>query len=189
MAEVFAVSVQKEGFGAMQAITTPQTFEKVVKGAMRYAGNGLRREAIKNIGQRYALTASRIGQDVGPVRYDRDEVSIVFGRKGPTLLSYGAKPIRGGGLSFKVFREGGVQRRPPGTYFWITTKTGQTLPFKRIGPARKNIQVLFGPSVGSIFARGSKYGDEIRTATLDYFQQQTMTGIDRKIRSLEKGFG
>jgi hypothetical protein len=191
-----SISIESSGLDTMKAILDPAGFLKTVNAGLRYAGQGFNREAAKNIGTDYKLPAARIKKQIEKPRISDGEISVTFKRRGPTLRAYGAKPIRGGGMSFQVFTSGGRQSRPPGSTFWIPSKmkngddtyTDVLIPFRRLGPGRSNITALFGPSIGSIFARDSQYGEKIREASVTQTQTQFIKGIERELSRRARGF-
>jgi hypothetical protein len=188
--------IEAAGLDNMKAILNPVGFTKTVNAGLRYASQGFNREAAKQIGTYYSLPARRITKDILKPRITDGEISVTFKRRGPTLRAYGAKPIRGGGMSFQVFKDGGRQTRPPGSTFWIPAKmkngdetyTDVLLPFRRLGPGRTNITALFGPSIGSIFARDSQYGEQIRKPTIERTQTQFIKGIERELSRQARGY-
>jgi hypothetical protein len=192
-----SITIDSKGLDTAKAVFDPKNYRKAVAAGLRYASSGFNREAAKQIGARYAFPASRIKKDIYKPRLRDDEISITFSRRAPTLRAYDAKPLRkGDGVSYRVFKEGGREQRTE-KVFWMPAKmkngdetfSNVLLPFRRLGPkGRTNVTALFGSSVGSIFARDSRYGEQIRTATLAVVQVQFTKGIDRELARRMRGF-
>jgi hypothetical protein len=189
-----SITIDSKGLDTAKAVFDPKNYRKAVAAGLRYAGSGFNREAAKQIGARYALPAARIKKDIQKPRLTDSEISVTFRRRGPTLRAYGAKPLRGGGMSYQVFKEGGRQTSQNVFFMPAKMKNGDDtysdvlLPFRRLGAGRSNITALFGPSVGSIFARNSLYGEQVRTETVKVVQVQFIKGIDRELARRMRGF-
>ena len=191
------IDLDVSGLSAMQALLNPVQYRKDIAAGLRYAIPTARRTAAKEIGTRYAIPAARIKQGIKKITYDDDGMSIVFNRVPPTLRAYGGRPVTsrttasGTGvpirIKYKVFK-GKQQRRD--NVFWLQVRgtSFPGIPFKRIGPGVSGIKALYGPSIGSIFVGKSKFGDQIRQATVDAIQVQFVKGVERAQSRRARGF-
>jgi hypothetical protein len=193
---VARLDITTTGLDAMAAILDPARFRKDVTAGLRYASSGVKTTAAKEIGARYTLTAARIKQDIRKPQASGDAITIRFGRRPPTLRGYSGRPLapRGGnsgrplargGISYSVFRG---QREKRSDVFWLPIGGAPGLPFRRVKPGRQGMIVLYGPSVGSIFAGKSLFGESIRGTTTAKAQEQFIKGIERELARRSRGF-
>jgi hypothetical protein len=182
---VARLDITTTGLDAMAAILDPARFRKDVTAGLRYASSGVKTTAAKEIGARYTLTAARIKQDIGKPQVSGDAITIRFGRRPPTLRGYSGRPLARGGISYSVFRG---QREKRSDVFWLPIGGAPGLPFRRVKPGRQGLIVLYGPSVGSIFAGKSMFGESIRGTTTARAQEQFIKGIERELARRSRGF-
>ena len=184
----------------MMALLHPDTFKKAQKGGIAYAARAAKVAAAKAIGARYNIKAARIKDDItGPTLY-ADRAVLRFSRRPPTLMQYGFNPgTRGGtqpglgrGLgwgapkpkgkpaSAKIFRTG-----PRVKYRGVFLINGG-IPVREAGG---RLVAAYGPSIGSMFAGKSRFGDEIRSAVSDRINEQFIVGMQRVLDSVARGYG
>jgi hypothetical protein len=201
-----SINIDVQGLGPMLAITDPKLFNRSTIAALRKTGSTARTQAAKEIGANYNLKASRIKRDILPARPTPEGLSIVFRRKpAPTIRAYGAqfktssasaRSSSRGITTWKEFKN--EQKTTSSKVFWRRSKSGKILPFVGsssglTGPfypkgSPNGIRVLYGPSIGSIFARDSKYGDVIRSQVLDKTQEAYMKNIEAELARIGRGF-
>jgi len=168
-----------EGITAMQAFVERKGIQKATKYGLGYASRAGKTEAAKQIRARYNISSARIKQDIaGPfVSPDASEARLVFTRKPPSALQYGARD-NGKGLTVSIFRG---QRKPVSRGFLLSSGSLQGKPFRRVTRARTPIDFVSGPSIGSIFAGQSQFGDQIRDQVSNRINEQFTKGFERKM--------
>lgn len=203
------VSVQITGLDElrkMREALSPQLLAKATRAGVRHAAAGVAPKVAKSISERYGIPSRRVRQDVRAVRIAPDGMSatVGFSRRPPTLTQYGAKPGtrgrqpglgRGLGwgkpvkpgrpLSALIDRSAG--RQPIPGAFMVTGNNGNRLTVRR-GRGEKLVS-LYGPSVGSIFAGGSKIGPVLRAETELLISQRFIAGFQRVLDSAARGYG
>lgn len=97
----------------------------------------------------YAIGRGRVLQDLAVTNVNTTELSFVLVgfRRAISLLSYGARQVAKG-ITVKVLRDG-ARKLIPGA-FLATGRSGNRLPFRRVGGPRLPIQALFGPSAADM---------------------------------------
>lgn len=126
---------------ARVAIDAPKTFAQATASVARAS----KTEAKREIAAIYALPQRRIDQGLA-VSTKGYEVSTTAKSKGVSLQSFGGRwlPKRGYAATIRKGRRiviaGG-----------FTPAKFSGLPFKRVGPQRMPIKVLYGPSVAAMF--------------------------------------
>jgi hypothetical protein len=185
---VVSVNIETQGLDAMQAILAPAQFRKNVTAGLRYAARGAKLTSAKEIGQRYAIAAARIKQDIRTPVVGNSELRIGFGKRAPTVRAFGARPLARGGFSFTIFRGERETRRkgfilPVGEGVPVIRLKGQ---FTRTG--KPKLATVYGPSIGGIFTGESRFGDTIRQATTQKLQTQFITGLQRELARIARGF-
>ena len=167
-----------EGLTTMRAFVDRKGVQKATKYGLSYASRAGKTEAAKQIRARYNIPSGRIKQDIsGPfISPDASEARLVFARKPPSALQYGARDT-GKGLTVSIFRG---QRKAVARGFLVSSGNLQGKPFRRVSRARTPIDFVSGPSVGSIFAGKSQFGDEIRDQVSNRINEQFAKGFERK---------
>ena len=185
----------------------PELLAKATRAGVRHAAAGVAPKVGKSIAESYGIPSRRVRQDVRGVRIAPDGMSatVGFSRRPPTLTQYGAKPGtrstgqpglgRGLGwgkptkpgkpLSALVLRADG--RQPVAGAFLATGRSGNRLVLRR-GRGGK-LEALYGPSVGSIFAGGSKIGPVLRAETELLISQRFIAAFQRTLDSAARGYG
>jgi len=184
----------------------PQTLAKASRAGVRHAAAGVAPKVAKSISERYGIPSRRVRQDVRAVRIapDGQSATVAFSRRPPLLTQYGAKPGtrgrqpglgRGLGwgkpvkpgrpLSALIDRSAG--RQPIPGAFIVTGHSGNRLTVRR-GRGGKLVS-LYGPSVGSIFAGGSKIGPVLRAETETMIRARFIAGFQRVLDSAARGYG
>jgi hypothetical protein len=191
------IEIDQSGLDAMRQLLEPKQFHKDVQAGLRYASPTVKKVAAREIGTRYALSAARIKNDIKKPTYSDDTIEIRFSRVPPSLRAYGGRPLKARstargtgvpiGIKYKVFK-GKQEKRD--NVFWL--QLGATpfpgIPFRRDGPGRTNIFALYGPSIGSIFAGDSAFGDAIRKTTTEATQTQFIKGVERAMSRRARGY-
>jgi len=202
--------VETEGFDAMLAIVNPKLFERTVRTVARKTGSNAKTQIAKAITARYNLTSARIKKDIEPAKLTADGISMVLKRRpAPTIGAYGGvfNPSGGrtsasiggsgsGATSWKIFRQGG--KTTSANVFWRRAKSGKMLPFVSSssglpGPfypkgSPHGIRVMYGPTVGSVFAGDSRYGDEIRVKVGSQTQLAFTKNVEAEMARIARGF-
>lgn len=176
------------GIDRMIQVFNPQRVEKTLRGALKYAGAAARTASGKEIGARYGIASARIKSDIGPVRVTPNEATISFARKRPpTLRAFSGRPLARGGISAAIFRG---ERWSTKTAFFLPVASAPApgIPFIRTGTGRKDIRPMYGPSIGSIFARDSRFGNDIRSAVGQRMSEAFTKGVDRELARQARGF-
>jgi hypothetical protein len=184
----------------------PQMLAKATRAGVRHAAAGVAPKVSQSIAQRYGIPSRRVRQDVRAVRIaaDGQSATVAFSRRPPTLTQYGAKPGtrgrqpglgRGLGwgkpvkpgrpLSALIDRSAG--RQPVPGAFVVAGNNGNRLTVRR-GRGGKLVS-LYGPSVGSIFAGGSKIGPALRAETETMIRDRFISGFQRVLDSAARGYG
>lgn len=179
---------QATGIDRITQVFNPQRVEKTLRGALKYAGAAARTQSGKEIGARYGIASARIKSDIGPVRVTPNEATITFSRKRPpTLRAYSGRPLARGGISYSVFR-GERKSTQAGFFLRVASADAPGIPFIRTGPGRKDIRPMYGPSIGSIFARDSRFGEEIRATVGERMNDAFLKGVERELQRQARGF-
>jgi hypothetical protein len=194
------LSIDTSDLERIKDLVSPREFSKIQRSALRYAASSVRPAVGKGISSRYGIKSSRVKEDsrVGPIVSTNGldfHVDIAFSRRPPTAMQYGPREVAGG-LSLQIFR-GGRTRVKGG--FIQTTRKGQQLTFKPAGGSyggdgarnkpRRAIEVVHGPSTGSIFLGRSKFGDQIKNEVDARAGEQYEKGAVRAYEAMVRGFG
>ena len=184
----------------MRALLQPDTVRKAQKGGIAYAAKAAKVAAAKAIGSRYNIKAARIKADIkGPTLY-ADRAVLRFSRRPPTLAQYGFNPGTRGGAQPGLGRGlGWGAPKPKGKPASAKIfRTGQRVKYKGVFlinggvPVRQVGEKLvteYGPSIGSMFAGKSRYGDEIRSTVQSRINEQFIVGMQRALDSAARGYG
>jgi hypothetical protein len=188
------ISIDQSGLSAMRQLLDPKQFHKDVLAGLRYASPTVKKVAAREIGTRYAMSAARIKEDIRKPTYTNDSIEIKFSRNPPTVRAYGGRPIKSRttkkgigipiGVKFKIFK--GKQQRND-SVFWLQLGSN---PFPGLPFIRENgrLKAYTGPSIGSIFAGDSAFGEAIRKATTEATQVQFIKGVERSMSRRARGY-
>jgi hypothetical protein len=184
----------------------PQMLAKATRAGVAHAAKGVAPKVGKSIAERYGIPSRRVREDVRAVRIasDGQSATVAFSRRPPTLTQYGArpgtrgrqpglgrglgwgKPVKPGRpLSALIDRSAG--RQPIPGAFMVNGNSGNRLTMRR-GRGGKLVS-LYGPSVGSIFAGGSKIGPALRAETETMIRARFIAGFQRVLDSAARGYG
>lgn len=171
-----------EGISRMQRFVSPKSTKPIraaMKYGLQYASRAGKTESAKQIRAKYSIASARIKKDIdGPfLSPDFSEAKIIFARKPPSALAYGGRDT-GKGLRMTVIKG---QRKRVARGFLVRSGRLAGKPFRRIGPERKPIDFVSGPSIGSIFAGESRFGEQIRTEVGKRINEQFAKGFERKL--------
>ncbi len=158
-----------------------QDIPKAIRAGVRDAARAGRTTLAKSIGQRYALTAGRIKQDVPTARFmaGGQTAVITTSRKPITAMQFKPKEVRTG-LSISIYRG----KR-------TVVKSGfiaKGLPFKRRGKDRMPLDVIHGPSIHAIYT-GGKWAPALQARTEVRIEDALESGILRALGGMGRGFG
>jgi hypothetical protein len=158
-----------------------QDIPKAIRAGVRDAARAGRTTLAKSIGQRYALTAGRIKQDVPTARFmaGGQTAVITTSRKPITAMQFKPKEVRTG-LSMSIYRG----KR-------TVVKSGfiaKGLPFKRRGKERMPLDVIHGPSIHAIYT-GGKWAPALQARTEVRIEDALESGILRALGGMGRGFG
>jgi hypothetical protein len=180
----------------LQHFLDPKLLEKATRGGIKYATSAAKVAIAKEVTARYSLKSARVKQDVGPPRFSGDGTSatIAVSRTPITGLSYGARAVSSG-VSLAIFRG---QRSIDPTAFMQTTG-GRLMPFRATSKRRyrgdsdrskprRGLDLVVGPSIGSIFAGDSRFGPELREKVQTRINEQFIKGMQRVLDSAARGY-
>ena len=158
-----------------------QDIPKAIRAGVRAAARAGRTTMAKSIGQRYALTAGRIKQDVSQAQFlNGGQTAIIrTSRKPITAMQFKPKEVRTG-LSMSIYRG---QR--------TVVKSGSIakgLPFKRRGKERMPLDVIHGPSIHAVYT-GGKWAPALQARTEVRIEDALESGILRALGAMGRGFG
>lgn len=172
---------------------------KVNKGGLDYAAKSVPTAVSTAVRKYYPVPSARIKADIKGPYLKPESATISFSRRAPTLNQFGFKPGSKGrqrglgqGLGWgkakppgkparaKIFKD--LQPRKYPTGFVLNG-----LPFVRNRDG--SIDVLHGPSLGSMFLGSSRFGDAIREQVQARMQEQFLQGAKRALSAVERGFG
>ena len=172
---------------AMQAFLSPATFERALKGGTQYAAKATPPAIAKAVGARYTWKAGDIkSKDIkGPRFTDGGTTAILnLSRRPRTAAAFGGRQIKRG-YSFAIFRG---QRETFTRGFLAQGKQGIQLPFNRLGKERYPIDVIHGPSLGSVFMGDSKFGAVMQKEVEARMSEQFIKGIERELARKRRGY-
>ena len=191
-----AITVEAQGMTEMQRFLDPKLWERSQRAGLLYAMARTKPMAAKLIGAQYGLKAARIKGDIGEPSVFTDYATMRFSRRTPTIRAYsgrfrttGNRSSQAGLTTWSVLRG---QQESTRHAFWRFIN-GRPLPLineNQGGPGKyyNGIRVLYGPSVGSIFAGKSQFGDEIRKDTLEHAQEKYLVGVEREVSRRSRGY-
>jgi hypothetical protein len=184
----------QEKLSAMTALLSPATFERALKGGTQYAAKATPPAVAKAVGARYTWRAEDIkgsaskgtkGDIKGPTFSDGGTTATLrLSRRARTAAVFGGRQTARG-YSFAIFRG---QRETFRRAFLAPGKQGTMLPFYRTGKGRYPIEVIHGPSLGSVFLGDSKYGDVMKKEVETRMAEQFIKGIERELGRKQRGF-
>jgi hypothetical protein len=154
---------------------------KAIRSGVKDAARAGRTTMAKSIGQRYALTAGRIKQDVSQAQFrDGGQTAIIrTNRKPITAMQFKPKETSQG-LSMSIYRG---QRTVVKSGFIAKGK-----PFKRRGKERMPLDVIHGPSIHAIYT-GGKWAPALQARTEVRIEEALENGILRALGAMGRGFG
>lgn len=173
----------------LKAFLAPKLFQKAIRGGLSYAAKAGSVSVAKSIGSVYTLKAARIKQDIKGPFIRGDEATIIFSRKPPTALQYGARdPMKPGrGLTVAIIRG---QRKPVARGFIVRSGRLAGMPFHRANNTHASpIHMVIGPSIGSIALGDSEFGAMIRAELSDRMNVAYIKGVERVLDSAARGYG
>ncbi len=175
-----------EKLSALTAFLAPATFDRALKGGTQYAARATPPAVSKAVGARYNWKAGDIKGDIkGPTFSEGGKTATLrLSRRARTAAVFGGRQTPRG-YSFAIFRG---QRETFRRGFEATGKQGITLPFYRVGKARYPIEVIHGPSLGSVFLGDSRFGTVMKKEVEDRMAQQFIKGIERELGRAARGF-
>ena len=181
----------QEKLSAMTALLSPATFERALKGGTQYAAKATPPAIAKAVGARYTWKAGDIkgkGGDVkGPTFSDGGTTATLrLSRRARTAAVFGGRWDKRKGYSFAIFRG---QRETFRHGFLARGKQGLMLPFySEEGKGRYPIEVIHGPSLGSVFLGNSRYGTVMKKEVESRMAEQFIKGIERELKRKQRGF-
>jgi hypothetical protein len=203
-----SVQIQLSGIGEItraRGFIAPATLLKAQKAGVRYASRSVPPAVAKGITAAYNLTSARVKKDISGIRFapDGESATIAFSRRPPTLVQFrptpgrrGRQPGLGRGLGWGPARPPGRpvqaailrgQRKPYRGVFLATGANGNQLALRRTDSGQ--LQSVYGPSIGSIYAGNSAIGDELRNSVEQRIQDQYLKGFQRALDAAARGYG
>lgn len=178
----------------LQALLSPATFDRALRGGVQYAAKAAPPAISKAVGGRYNWRAGDIKNDIRAPRFFDGGRSVTIGlsKRPRTAAVFGGR-VTAKGYAFSIVRgERQLFRRG----FEAPGKQGQMLPFYRVRPGsearsaggRSPIDVIHGPSLGSVFLGDSRFGQAMQREVEDRMRVQFMVGIDRELSRVARGF-
>jgi hypothetical protein len=185
---------------AMQALLSPATFERALKGGMQYAAKATPPAISKAVGARYTWKAADIKDDIRRPRFfdGGRSVSIGLSKRPRSVAVFGGRP-KPDGYSYAIFR--GQRETFKGGF--DGTFNGVRLPYYRTGDAKRTmgkgryagtsikrepVDVIHGPSLGSVFLGNSRFGAVMKDEVEERMRRQFIVGIDRELSRKSRGF-
>jgi hypothetical protein len=158
-----------------------QDIPKAIKAGVRDAARAGRTTLAKSIGQRYAIPAGRIKQDVSQPQFrDAGQTAILrTSRKPITAMQFKPRQTNTG-LSMSIFRG---ERTVVKSGFMA-----KGLPFKRRGKARMPLDVIHGPSIHAVYT-GGKWSPALQARTEVRIEDALESGILRALGAMGRGYG
>jgi hypothetical protein len=193
----FQLRVDLEGaekLSKMAALLTPKLFDRALKGGVTYAARAVPPAVSKAVGSRYSMRAARIKQDIKKPRFfdGGRSASIGLSRKAPTAAQFAGRQTKRG-YSFAIFRgqrelftRGFIGRGRLAGLPLYRVKTGSE---SQAAGGRSKLEVIHGPSVGSMFLGESKFGEVMQKEVENRMSQQFITGVQRELARAGRGFG
>ena len=176
---------------AMQALLSPATFERALKGGMQYAAKATPPAISKAVGARYNWKARDIKNDTRGPRFSDGgrTATITLSRRARTAAVFGGR-MTTRGYTFSVIRG---ERQTFTHAFVAPGKQGIMLPFYRTKPntpggGRYPIDVIHGASLGSVFLGNSRFGAVMKDEVEERMRRQFIVGIDRELSRKSRGF-
>ena len=175
-----------EKLSAMKAFLEPAAFDRALKGGTRYATKATPPAISKAVGARYTMKAGEIKKDIKGPNFSEGgkSATLILSRRPRTAAAFNGKQTSQG-YRFAVYRGQNVTVK---NGFLAKGKQGIMLPFYREGKGRYPINVIHGPSLGSVFVGNSKYGDVMKKEVGDRMQKQLVVGIERELKRSARGF-
>jgi hypothetical protein len=184
----------EQKLSGMMALLSPATFDRALKGGTQYAAKATPPAISKAVGARYNWKARDIKSDTRGPRFSEGGrvATITLSRRARTAAVFGGRQTPRG-YTFTVVRG---ERQTFRRGFVARGKQGQMLPFQRTragsearaAGGRSPIDVIHGPSLGSVFAGNSRFGDVMRREVEDRMRKQFIVGIDRELKRASRGF-
>ena len=171
---------------AMEAFLSPVTFARALQGGTKYAAKAATPAIAKAVGARYTWKAGDIKADVkGPRFTDGGTTAILnLSRRPRTAAAFGGRQIKRG-YSFAIFKG---ERQTFRRGFLAQGKQGIQLPFYRVGKDRYPIDVIHGPSLGSVFMGDSRFGEVMQKEVEARMSEQFIKGIERELARKQRGY-
>ena len=180
-----------EKLSDLQALLSPATFERALKGGVTYAAKATPPAISKAVGSRYNWKAGDIKKDVRTPRFfdGGRSASIGLSKRPRTAAVFGGR-LTPKGYTFSVIRG---ERQTFKHAFVAPGKQGIPLPFYRTKPGtpgggRYPIDVIHGVSLGSVFLGNSRFGEVMKDEVEDRMRRQFIVGIDRELSRKSRGF-
>lgn len=192
----------------LQAFLAPATYGRAVREGVKYGAAAAKPAAAKAIGSRYNIKAARIKKDILKPYIKGTTAEITFRRTPPSFMSFGGSPGtrgrqpslgrgRGWGkasppgkpFTFAILR-GGRRISAPNVFVASFTKAdgeGFSVALRRSRKGKLGYAGS-GPSIGSIFAGKSKFGDAIRKEVLARIGEQFEVGFKRSLDKQKAGY-
>jgi hypothetical protein len=183
----------------MRQALEPKALDKAMRSALAYAAKAVPPAAGKAIASRYSIGSRRAQEDISrPYLTGLAEARISFSRrKPPTAMQYRVKATKTG-VRYRLYK--GADVEVPGGFFQtvrgrrmaVVSKPGsvyrQDLQTGRLKP-RRGIDVIHGPSIGSIVLGKGRYSEPIQQEIGDRLLFQFGKGLERAMKARSRGFG
>jgi len=194
-----------EEIARARGFIAPATFIRAQKAGVRYASRAVPPAVAKGIRGAYNLSSARIKQDISGIRFapDGESATIRFSRRPPTLVQFrptpgtrGRQPGLGRGLGWGPANPPGRplqatilrgQRKAYPGVFLATGANGNQLALRRTSSGQ--LQAVYGPSIGSIYAGNSAIGEDLRRTVEQRIQEQYLKGFQRALDAAARGYG
>lgn len=193
-------SIDTSDLKKFKDLLNSKQFQAVAYGGMKYAAQSTPTSVGQNISRYYGIKSGRVKQDVrGPFIKsigNEIEAELFFARRPATGMQF--KPRASGlrGVSFRFYKSSDTTVRGA---FFRDVKNGR-FAFKADKSKRERskdgrskpryaLKMIYGPSTGSMYLGNSTFGDEIRTAVNTRIEEQFKKGVERKYKSILRGYG
>lgn len=163
-----------------------RTYEKATMAGMKYGAKAGKTRMAKEITARYSLKSARVKQAISdPILIDGGREAVLkVSRKSPTATTYGFKDNgRRVSGSFIKGRRVTISRG-----FAMVGGQGAGLIYRRLRSTQYPIDVVHGPSVGSIAIGKGAFSEQIQRETHKRVAEQWVVGVERSLRgSFKRG--
>lgn len=194
------ISVDASDLKKFQSLVTSKQFRAVAYGGMKYAAQSTPASVAQNISRHYGISSGRVKQDVrGPFIKtigDEIEAELFFARRPATGMQFKPRASGLNGIRFRFYKSSDTTVRGAffrdvrnGRFAFKADKSKREQARDGRNKPRYALKMIHGPSTGSMFLGNSTFGEEIKTAVNTRINEQFNKGVERKYKSILRGYG